>query len=247
MPKERLLLDIRYYESAHENVAGTSLPSELGQIFHLPLSIHPLGARIARKLREFGFVAGVFDHLYLNFTTVLPAGVCRYSPRQIEERIKYVDFGLSADTTNAHSETEKESLVRDATVNVLRFVSANRHAQLGLLDRILAEVEEKGSELEILHKAKEAANYSVTVSYKIRPRGEQSIGLIEYHDKLSGSGFKSEFIKLKDYEDIFALVGSISVSNGFIRLRPRRSFKASLYTQHYDVPIEIPIGRTNAA
>jgi len=85
MPKERLLLDIRYYESAVDNVAGTSLPSELGQIFHLPLSIHPMGARIARKLREFGFTASKFDHLHLNFTTVLPAGQCRYSPREIEE------------------------------------------------------------------------------------------------------------------------------------------------------------------
>jgi hypothetical protein len=74
VPKEKLLLDIRYHESDRENVAGTSLPSELGRIFHFPGSIHPMGARIARKLREFGFVAGEFDHLYVNFTTVLPAG-----------------------------------------------------------------------------------------------------------------------------------------------------------------------------
>jgi hypothetical protein len=58
-------------ESADENVAGTSLPSELGQIFRFPPSIHSMGARIARTLREFGFVAGVFDHLYLNFTRVV--------------------------------------------------------------------------------------------------------------------------------------------------------------------------------
>lgn len=242
MPKDKLLLDIRYYESAHENVDFTSLPSEPGQIFLLPLSIHAMGARIARKLREFGFIAGGFDHLYVNFTTVLSVGQCRYSPRQSEEWMKYVDFGLSADSTNVLSDTEKESLVLDATVKVLRFVSANRSSQLGLVDRVLAEIEEKGSELEILHKAKETVNYSVTVSYKIRPRGKESIGLIEYHDKLSGSGFKSEFIKLEDYEDIFALVDSISISKGFIHLRPRRSFKASLYTQHYNVPIEIAIG-----
>jgi len=130
MPKERLLLDIRYYESAVDNVAGTSLPSELGQIFHLPLSIHPMGARIARKLREFGFTAGMFDHLYLNFTTVLPAGQCRYSPREIEERIKYVDFGLSADVTNVLSEIEKESLVPAATVKVLRFVAPTMRSDL---------------------------------------------------------------------------------------------------------------------
>jgi hypothetical protein len=241
VPKERLLLDIRYYESDRENVAGTSLPNELGRIFRFPGSIHPMGARVARKLREFGFVAGEFDHLYVNFTTVLPAGQYGYSPRQVEERIKYVDFGLSAETTEMLSETQKESLVHDATFNILRFVTGNRPAQLKLVDRVCAEVEEKGSELEILHKAKEAATYSVTVTYKIRPNGNQSIGLIEYRDKLSGLGFKSEFIKLMDYEDIFALVGSISVLGGHICLRPRKSFKASLYTKRYEVPIEIPI------
>jgi hypothetical protein len=137
MPKERVLLDIRYYESAVNNVVGASLPSELGQIFHLPLSIHPMGARIARKLREFGFAAGVFDHLYLNFTTVLPAGQCCYSPPEIEERIKYVDFGLSANDTNVLSEIDKESLVLAATFKVLRFVAGNRSEQLGLLERVL--------------------------------------------------------------------------------------------------------------
>src|SRR5262245_15383199 len=72
MPTERLFLDIRYYESDRENVVGSSLPNGPGRIFTLPRSIHALGARIARKLREFGFVAGAYDHLYVNFTTVLP-------------------------------------------------------------------------------------------------------------------------------------------------------------------------------
>jgi hypothetical protein len=247
MPNERLLLDIRYYESAHENVAGTSLPGEPGRIFHFPVSIHPMGARIARKLREFGFVAGVFDHLYVNFTTLLPAGQYRYSPREVEERIKYVDFGLSAETTDMLSDTEKESLVLDATFNILKFVTGNRQARFALVQRVFSDVKKQGSELEILHKQKEAPTYSVTVTYKIRPNGNQSVGLIEYHDKLSGIRFKSEFVKLKEYEDIFALVGSIAVLGGRICLRPRKSYKASLYTRTYEVPIEIAIGQMNVA
>mgnify|MGYP003288342744 CR=1 FL=1 len=63
---------------------------------------------------------------------MLPAGHCRYSPREIDWRIKYVDFGLSADATNVLSEIEKESLVLAATVKVLRFVAGNRTAQLFL-------------------------------------------------------------------------------------------------------------------
>jgi hypothetical protein len=87
----------------------------------------------------------------------------------------------------------------------------------------------------------------VTVTYQIRPNGNQSVGLIEYHDKKTGQRFKAEFVKLKDYEDVFALVGSISVSRGVISLKPRPSFKANLYTRAYRVPIKIPIAEMDAA
>src|SRR5262249_52190451 len=161
------------------------------------------GARIARKLREYGFVAGVFDHLYVNFTTVLPEGQCRYSPRDVEERIKYIDFGLAPEKVNRLSETEKESLVCRSTFDILRFVAAERPEQLVVVESVAVEIEEKGSELEIVHMTKETAAYAVTVTYQIRPNGKQSVGLIEYHDKKSGQRMKSEFVKLNDYEDVF--------------------------------------------
>jgi hypothetical protein len=247
MPTERLFLDIRYYESAPENIFSTALPGHVGRIFSFPKSIHPLGARIARKLREYGFVAGAFDHLYVNFTTVLPEGQCRYSPREVEERIKYIDFGLVPEKTNRLSETEKETLVCRSTFDILQFVSGERPAQLALVDRVTADIEEKGSKLEIVHKTKETAAYAIKVTYQIRPNGKQSVALIEYHDKESGQRFKTEFVKLNNYADVFALVGSISVWHGIISLKPRQSFKASLYTQSYRVPIEISIADLNRA
>jgi hypothetical protein len=242
MPTERLFLDIRYYESDHENVDYMSLPDGPGRIFTFPKSISFLGARIARKLREYGFVAGVYDHLYVNFTTMLHEGQYRYSPREVGERnrIKYIDFGLFPARTNRLSMTKKESLVCGLTFDVVRFVARERPARLAVVDRVAAEIGEKGTELEIVHKTKETAAYAVTVSYQIRPNGNPSVGLIEYHDKKTGQRFKAEF-KLKDYEDAFALVGSISVSHGVISLKPRSSFKASLYTRRYRLPIEIPI------
>lgn len=247
MTNERLFLDIRYYECDRENVVGTSLPAGPGRLFTFPKSIHALGARIARKLREYGFMAGAFDHLYVNFTTVIPAGQCRYSPRNVDERIKYVDYGLSPETTNRLSETEKESLVCGTTLDILRFVATEHPARLSLVERIAAELAAKGSTMEILHMIKETAVYAVTVTYQIRPNGKQSVALIEYLDKKSGQRLKSEFVKLNDYEDVFALVGSISVSRGVISVKPRPSFKASLYANAYRVPIEIPIAALNAA
>lgn len=247
MPTERLILDIRYYESDHDNVVGTSLPGGFGRIFSLPKSIHALGARIARKLREYGFAAGVYDHLYVNFTTVLPEGQCRYSTREVEERIKFIDFGLVAEKVNRLSETEKELLVCHSTFDILRFVAGGHQVRLALVDGVATEVEKKGSELEIVHKTKETAAYAVTVTYQIRPNGKQSVGLIEYHDKESGQRLKSEFVKLNHYEDVFALVASITVSRGVITLKPRASFKAGLSTKAYRVPIQVPIAELNDA
>lgn len=246
MPTKRVFLDIRYYESDHENVVGTSLPSGPGRIFSFPKSIHSLGARIARKLREYGFVAGAFDHLYVNFTTVLPESHCRYSPRDVEERIKYIDFGLVPEKTNCLSEAEKEAVVCQSTFDILKFVGGEPPTQLAIVNRVIADIEDKGSELEIFHKAKEMAAYAVTVTYQIRPNGKQSVGLIEYQDKKSGKSLKAEFVKLNDYEDLFALVGSIAVSHGIISLKPRPSFKASLYTNAYEVPFKIPIAELGA-
>lgn len=241
MRTERLFLDIRYYESAVENVVGASLPSGPGRVFDFPKSIHALGARIARKLREYGFVAGVFDHLYVNFTTVLPEGHRRYSPREVEERIKYLDFGLVPEQTNHLSDMDKESLVCRATFDVLRFVASERLDQLALVERVAAEIEEKRSELEIVHKTKDTATFGVTVTYQICPKGQASVGLIEYHEKKSGQRLKSKFVTLNHYEDVYALIGSISVSGGVIILKPRPSFQASLSTEAYRVPIQIPI------
>jgi hypothetical protein len=247
MPAERLFLDIRYYESDHENVVGSSLPGGPGRIFHLPKSIHSTGARIARKCREYGFVAGRFDHLYVNFTTALPEGRCQYSPREIEERIRHVDFGLSPETTNHLAEPAQEALVCRTTFDILRFVAGEHPDRLALVNRVAAEVGEKGSALEIIHKTKETAAYAVTVMYRIRPNGDQSVGLVEYLDKDTGRKLKSEFVKLNHYEDVFALVGSISVSRGVIILRPRPTFKADLYTRAYRVPIEVSIAGMSAA
>jgi hypothetical protein len=35
-------------------------------------TIHTIGQRIARKLQEQKFISGSFNHVYINFTTILP-------------------------------------------------------------------------------------------------------------------------------------------------------------------------------
>lgn len=247
MAKERLILDIRYYESDQPNVDGASLPGGPGRVFHFPKSIHPLGARISRKLRELGFVAGDFDHLYLNFTTALPALEARWSSRVIDGRIRYIDYGLSPEAVNRQADTEKERIALSATLKALELVCEQIGRGRGTIERVRREIEEHGSELEIMHKTKDSKTFAVSVTYKIRPGGGRSVGLLSYMDKASGRSFKKVFVELLQYEDIFALVGSISVSGGVIRLSPRSSFKSNLTTRRYQVPIEVSVAEQSAA
>lgn len=245
MASKRVLIDIRYYERGQEVLEKSPWPS--AHIFNFPKSIHPLGARFARKLGEYGFAAGEYNHLYIAFTPKLPQGAYRFSTRPTEDWFREVEFGLSEEATKGLSDAAKESLVQQATLSVLRFVAASDPHLLATIDRVEAEINEKGSELEIVHMTKDTARYTVTVSYQIEPKGKQSIGLVAYRDKKSGETLKSEFVKLNDYADVVPLVGAISVSRGKITLKPRTSFKASLYTRDYRVPITIPISGLSAA
>jgi hypothetical protein len=237
MQKERLFLDIRFYES---NKEGVMWPQNVGSIFLFPTSIHSMGARIARKLREYGFTAGVFDHLYINLTSCIEDGKIQYSKHNVDPRIQYVQFGLQPKFINALSVNQKEEKVCEATFKVLKFITKDKQYE-SLIDRVASEYKEKGTELEILHKMKETSTCSVVISYTVAPFGKESSAFIQLTDKRTGNKTKKEFLKLKQYEDIYSLVGTISIDRDSILLKPRTSYKASLNTSRYNVPFEIKI------
>ncbi|KGQ70020.1 hypothetical protein LVJ83_06100 [Uruburuella testudinis] len=84
----RILKDIRYYESTHQNIEGQSLPNNLGKLF-VPTGDTPyIGQRIARKLNELKYSYGEFDHIYINFTTFIQAHEIIVSDRDTDSRIK---------------------------------------------------------------------------------------------------------------------------------------------------------------
>lgn len=240
MPASKLIREIRYYESDLPNVDGQSLPGEIGQIYPFPATIHPLGVRIARKLREFGFLTGTFDHVYVNFTPLLPQHHASLSKRVPERWLRYVDYGLSPDLLPANTGGYDE-LVADATFRALRALitgSADAETQLRQAER---EVRERGSEVEIPVLMKETTRYRIAITYQVRPGGGPSLGWIECEDRKLEQTGKLPFVQLVDYEDIYPLVGRISVVGGAITVSPRSSFKASVHTQHYQTPFVIAL------
>ena len=88
--KEKILKDIRYFESNEDNISGNWLPHYTGNIYEFSKEIHAIGERISRKLNECGFVSGEFDHIYINFSTVLEDSELIISQRKPENWLIYV-------------------------------------------------------------------------------------------------------------------------------------------------------------
>src|SRR5436190_1203761 len=55
---DRILRDIRFYESEKPNIEGQSMPNELGKLFIPTKDTNYIGQRIARKLNELKFTYG---------------------------------------------------------------------------------------------------------------------------------------------------------------------------------------------
>ena len=236
-----LILDIRYYEQ------GANYPNSLGGEFVFSVDTESVGARIARKLREFGFVLGAYDHVYIVFTDKLSEKEIREWTQIIDPRIRCIDYGVSPIVINQMSTETQVEFLYEVTFEVLNFLAIKEKGSRQTIARVFEDIRNYNSKLEILHKQKETSSYLITVSYQIKPENEKSIGWVSYTDKKTSLSGKMPFMELEHYQDIFFLVSSISVSKGFIHLKPRNSFRAEIWNKRYSVPIEIPLERLKTA
>lgn len=239
--KKKLILDIRYYES------GATLPKNLGAEYIFSIDTESAGVRIARKLREYGFVLGTYDHLYIIFTDKLPNKQIKTWSRVIDPRISCVDYGISPISINKMSKENQLKFLYEATFDVLNHLARKDKIKAQLIDRVMEDIHNYKNGLEILHKQKDTSSYSLSISYQVKPNGGKSVGWILYIDKQTQWSGKIQFIELENYQDIFFLISSISVSNGVIHLKPRNSFKAKIWNKRYSVPILIPLERLRTA
>ena len=233
MPREKKILDIRYYSDRKLNSKGKYV-----SIFTIKKESLFQGARIARKLRELGFITGDFHHVYINFTDKLSHSEITISKKPCEKWFKYFDVGIDTKITNQFSSIDRQNFIEEKTFQVLSLINNNQQI---LIDQVKKELSLKGSEIEILHKYKETKSYKLKLTYQIHPKNsDNSIAKVYYHNKKTNNTFTSQIV-LKFYEDIFFLASSISVNKGIIKLKPRSSFKAKIFNAKYNVPITIQI------
>lgn len=238
----RILKDIRLYESEVENKAGNPLPSVIGGVFKVDKTINFIACRIARKLNELSYSYGEFDHVYINFTSFLKENELYLSHRNIDKTIKYIDYGVNPKKFNILTIDAKKAFIQEKIFEIFRAISAKEY--LALIEETEQQLSKYGSHLKIHYKTKETKSYCITIFYQINPNDNSSKGIVEYLDKKTAR--KSEIaFPLSFYEDIYQLIDTISVKNGEITLKPKKSFRAAMYNARYKTPLEFNITALN--
>ncbi|WP_062054556.1 hypothetical protein [Aquimarina longa] len=234
----RALKDIRLYESETENISGQNLPSELGSILNPTENTNFIAQRIARKLNELKYSYGEVDHIYINLTTFLRENEIKISSRNIDKRIKYIDYGISTSHFNSLKIEDKDKFIENKILKILKFIS-NRNNE-DLVNQVALALSKYGREIKIYFKTKETKSYRIVIYYQIAPFGKLSNVIIEYYDKKNDVTHSKNF-ELKFYEDIYSLIGDIGVKDNKIILKAKKSYSAGLVTKNYKTPIELEL------
>ena len=235
---DRILKDIRFYESEKQNIEGQSMPRDLGNLFLPTKETTYIGQRIARKLNELKFSHGAFDHIYFNFTTFLKENEIVVSNRNIDERIKYLDFGINAEKIKSFSDSEKNSFIKSATFKGLRQISFD--SNLELLTKTEELISKFDTEIKIHFKSKETNSFIVDIYYQIESLNGGTKAIIEYKDKKNNICSSVNY-KLQFYDDIYTLVDTISLTGDTIILKPKKSFIANIANERYKTPITLKL------
>ena len=238
----KILKDIRFYESDFENIKGNSIPDNIGQIFPFKKEINYVGQRIARKLHELKFESGNFDHIYLNLSSLDSLKKLTISSRKVTDWIQYIDYPLNHQEVAKGKLNVQENQIAEITFKALNKLYEKEPQKIQLIKTVKEELDKSGSEIEITSFEKNTKSYIVKISYQINPKNcRHSKAFLEYENLKTGHTFKEHFLNLELFEDIYPLVGSVSIKENTILIKPRRSFKADIYTESYKTPIEIKI------
>ena len=236
---DRIIKDIRYYETKPKDFVG-DFNGIIGNVYKVTEDAISIGQRIARKLNEFEFISGEFDHIYINFTENIKLGKLIESEKFLDKRIKYIDYGIESKTFNSLTEFEKNQLVKDVTFKSLILLYKKDNEKNGKIIEVENLLNKFETEIEIAYKIKETNSYKIEIGYMINPKKTLSKIVVKYFDKKN----KTQNTTTKDlyfYEDIFYLVDKIEVKNGKIIFTHKKTNLGEIATAKYEKPIIIEI------
>lgn len=227
----RILKDIRYFEIKPDDYHG-KFDGMIGNIYQNSPDTKYIGQRIARKLNEFGFISGEFDHIYINLSPKLNDNEINENPLFLYKQIKYFDYGLSATVFNNLTDFEKNSKIKEITFKVLNWIYKNDDLKIQMISNVKDLLDRYDKCLLIKYKSKETSQYRIELSFQIRPIDDKSKLIIEYTDKKENKTQKA-VSDILDYEDLYSLVDKVVLKDGLIIFQPKKNYHTELVAGKY--------------
>jgi hypothetical protein len=235
----RIIKDIRFYETKPKDFVG-DFNGIIGSVYKVTEDTNSIGQRIARKLNEFEFVSGEFDHIYINFSEDSEIGKVIENEKTLDKRIKNYYYGIKPEKFNSLKELEKDLLVKEIAFKTLKHIYENNNDKIEKIIEVENLINKFETEIEIAYKIKETNSYKIEICYMIKPKNSLSKIVVKYFDKKE----QTQKIVTKDlyfYEDIFYLIDKIDFKNNIITLNQKKTSTSEIATAKYKKPIEIEI------
>lgn len=227
----KLISDIRLFESDVPNIDGNPVPSYIGKIYRYDFTdCLDVICRLLFLLRHRGFCFDGFDHLYLNFTPLIPHGevrdVNRYNIREFSW-YQFADIGCDPEIFNSLSLEEKSSFIIKSAKEA-SLMKASPEMRI-LFSDTFDEVTSKGERLLIPYKQKEDQSYCVEIFTRIN-NDLDFIPLIRVSDKDGNLKCERELRKY-GRDEFISQIGTVTIGKSSVRIAPRKNS----YTDFYDL------------
>lgn len=230
----RVIKDIRYLEAKPDGYQG-EFDGIIGNVFQNSPDTNYVGQRISRKLNEFGFISGEFDHVYINLSHKINDNEIGESNVFLDKQIKCFDYGFSRTVFNDLTDFEKDKKIKEITFKVLNWIYKSDDLKTKLISNVKDLIGKYDKCLMIKYKTKETRHYRIDLSFQIRPDDEKSKLIIVYTDKKENKT-QQGILDIQDYEDLYSLVDKVILKDGFIIFQPEKSYHAELVAGKYKNP-----------
>lgn len=213
--------DIRLFKSEFMNADRRPLPKGLTS-----RRLYVITRRILLKLRENNFSLGEFDHLYLNFTPVIPEGEIAPAKRTVSESdswFRFYDIGISQEQFDHLEEPEQEDLVFDRMQETLLKYFAGDDLEPAIRESVKAALEQ-GADMKMVYKTKQAQNHTAVLYLRFLDNGQ-------YYPLLCVYDAEDKPVLEQDMDPIWDLstLGEIKLARKRVSIYPRQTAKSKTF------------------
>lgn len=225
----KLIKDIRLMESNEPNENGHGTPYYIGKIYcYDHLECMEIKERVVFYLRSLGMGFADFDHLFVNFTPLIPHGEVRKNFRpEIREFswFRYVDAGCEPEWFNSWQIDEKNAFVLHIMRSALELMVEEDHRETvtAAFDYVL----EQGEKLELPYKHKESENYTMDVRVRIT----DDLDYIPVIQVTGRDGAEILHKELPAYarDALISQFSVFSLGKHSLRITPRKNYESTYY------------------